>query len=275
MTAAAPSGKASRSGGEGGALGPARAERGKRGEKGLRASSSRSPWSAADFLVKAVVLATPVCYALGRVYAESYWSALDVAPSAMAGAFEDYVFFSFVMLANGVAWAVSGTSEVSFLAASITIVLLIVLFSVLAWLLAAGSRWLRPKIRRFVASLRWWARKRRSAARSLKAGAAAYSVINTIILMFFMGSLALLLPMAAAKWLAEHQATKLRDALRTETDTFNDVVSGTGVERVEGRLVHCAEQRCVIYARNRFIPVPADSVRWARPGASPVRERAP
>ncbi len=216
----------------------------------------------ADFLVKFVLLATPVCYALGRVYAEGYWGELGISPTAMARPFEDYVFFSFVMLANAVAWAFSKSNEVSFLAALSAIVLLIGLFSTLAWLLNYSGNRLRPELRRFAVKLRRWARQRKSFMRALSAGAAAYDVVNTAVLVFLVASLVLLVPLASAHWLGKNQAERLRERLRANGRAHEWVVAKNGDETVRGRLIECTERRCVLFTKGKFVPVPAESVRW-------------
>lgn len=216
----------------------------------------------ADFLVKVVLLATPVCYALGRIYAEGYWGELGITPTAMARPFEDYVFFSFIMLANAVSWAFSESNEVSFLAALGAIVLLIVLFSTLAWLINYSGNRLRPAIRRFAVRLRRWARQRKSFMRALSAGAAAYDVLNTAILVFLVASLVLLVPLASAHWLGKNQAERLREALRENGRAHEWVVAQNGDETVKGRLIECTERRCVLFTNGKFVPVQSEGVRW-------------
>jgi hypothetical protein len=216
----------------------------------------------ADFLVKLIVLATPICYALGRTYAEGYWHTLGISPSAMARSFEDYVFMSFLMIANGVARAVSNGNQISFVAALVAIVSLLLLFSALAWLLTRARNWFRPRFRRFLVSVRRWSRRRQSFVRAFASGAAAYSIVNTAALIFLVGSLALLLPLTLAFWLGQTQAERLQTAMRTNGPGYERVVATNGDDTFEGRLIECNEHRCVLFVGGQFVPFPSASVRW-------------
>lgn len=88
--------------------------------------------TALELLAKLAIFGGPVFYLLGRIFAESYWSALGVPPSLMASRAEDYIYFGFFVITSGVLSTLAPLGSwsilISFLAPFAAIMFLTALF---------------------------------------------------------------------------------------------------------------------------------------------------
>lgn len=215
-----------------------------------------------DTIAKVVVIGAPVSYALGRAYAEGYWREIGITPTIMARGFEDYVYFSFVMVVN-VAVALFSLGDLVALLIAVGALLLLFIAVVLAGLsVPRFFTWLKFKTRVARRRASRWLRRRKAVGRAVVQGQAT---VGTIAVFITVGSyllLLLLLPVAIAQKVGSRQAEITRTRISEDDYRYERVAARSGESRIEGRMLECNARWCVIYSDSDFIAVPESSVEW-------------
>lgn len=213
-----------------------------------------------ELLTKAVLLGGPLFYVLGRVYAEGYWSALGVSSSVMGVEAEDYIYFGFIVIANGLALVIPRADNAAIWLAPLASVLLLLALGLFVWLFSRARTWLARKLRRPARRLRAFLARRKSAVEALGTAGSILSGACSAILAFLLVSGALLLPIVIASSIGKWRAVKVSQELEAGTKEYAQVlVDGQAM----GQLVECTDKYCVVFAHGEFTPVPLDAVRWS------------
>lgn len=216
-----------------------------------------------ELLTKAVLLGGPLFYVLGRVYAEGYWSALGVSSSVMGVEAEDYIYFGFIVIANGLALVIPRADNTAIWLAPLASVLLLLALGLFVWLFGRAKTWLAHKLRRSAGHLRAFLARRKSAVEAVGTAGSILGAACSTILAFLLISAALLLPVVIASSIGKWRAGKVSQELETGTQAYAQVlVDGEAM----GQLVECTDKYCVVFAHGQFTPVPLEAVRWARRG---------
>lgn len=216
-----------------------------------------------ELLTKAALLGGPLFYVLGRVYAEGYWSALGVSSSVMGVEAEDYIYFGFIVIANGLALVIPRADNTAIWMAPLASVVLLIALGFSVWLFGRVRAWLARKLRRHARRLRAFLLRKKSAVEALGTAGSILSAACAAILAFLLVSGALLFPIVIANSIGKWRAGKVSQELEAGTNEYVQVlVDGEAM----GQLVECTDRYCVIFAHGQFTPVPLEAVRWPHHG---------
>lgn len=223
---------------------------------------ARNGWRYAailELLTKVILLGGPVFYVLGRIYSESYWGSLGVAPSVMAVAAEDYIYYGFIVVASGLTMVLPQADYGAIWLAPIAAILILLVLGAVVWLLGRAKKWLARKLRKFRRRLQVLIARQKPALQSIATASSILSVVSSLMLVLLLLSAALLLPIVIAHSVGKERASKVRANLATSEGAYAPItVEGNSA----GRLVDCTARYCVVFANGKFRPVRLESVRW-------------
>lgn len=213
-----------------------------------------------SLVLPVLAIGVPVLYVLGRVYKESYWLALGVPYSILGYTVEEYVYWGFVAIANGLIrsiaslpfgpfWTWAVTVVVLFLLLFLTFTLRSVIKRLLIWIVAASEK--------AASALRnsdenW---RKQFAFPLLTVG----QWINSAYLTFLVSILALSLAILGVNEAGKKQAEKSIEWMRTRAamPQASSAVAYLNDQSVvqSGAVLECSVEWCVIVRKGRFIAV--------------------
>lgn len=215
-----------------------------------------------DTIAKVLVIGAPVSYALGRAYADGYWRAIGITPTIMARGFEDYVYFTFVMVVN-VGITLFSLGDVVTLVVGVGVLLLLFIVVVLAGLSVPRLfTWLKFKTRLARRRASKWLTRRKVLGRAVSLGLATVAPVAIFATVGSYLLLLLLLPVAIAQKVGTRQAEITVKRMQDGDVRFERIAARSGEKRVEGRMLECNARWCVIFTGNDFIAVPEGGVEW-------------
>lgn len=228
-------------------------------------TASHYAGSAIELLTKVVLLGGPVFYVLGRIYLESYWSALDVAPSIMAVDAEDYIYLGFIVIASGLVMLMPHTDASFVWLAPLASLVFIGALGACIWMIGQIKAWIARKLRYGVSKFRVYLRKRKPAFQAIGAAAETLNAITSVLLALLLLSAALLFPIVLANSVGKWHAGKVRQDLRSGIKSYPWVIID---EKRAGRLLECSQIYCIAFDGTAFSPVALETLRWIRPSIS-------
>lgn len=235
--------------------------RGSGEQSDLRRRAAPHRFESLESLTRLIVLGAPVFYTLGRVFSEGYWSTLGVSSGLMKGSAEDYVYFGFIVIVNGLTLMLPGSHDTAWWIAPLASFALLGGLAFVIWLLTKAKIWITPKLQRFTVRARRFLSRRRPAVRAFSTASSMMSALCAMLLVFFTIAGALLLPLVIAHSIGKFRAEQVRSDLHAGKGGYVQVVS-TAVGEAPVRLLECAEQYCVLYTETQLIPVERATVRW-------------
>ena len=223
--------------------------------------------NALEFIVKIVVIGVPVLYALGRIYLESYWQALHLPSSLMHNATEDYLYFGFVAVVEGLARGL-GFAPYTALGYAALVAMAVAVLSFVALLI---DRWLGPMARaqlarvdRRIAALK--DSKHVDGIRSALIGAVVWGALTSFVMLLFMAVLLVFLPIVFAANAGKRKAnTDINEQMQHQTQQGRATpvsiahYSNDGVP-MAAPLLDCAETWCVVFDQGAFVAIPRSNV---------------
>lgn len=229
---------------------------------------SPRPRAGAEFVLRLFAITVPALYAVGRLYAASWWETIGLPPSLERFAFEDYLFLGFYAVigsagafyAEGIGWRL--------LQAPILVGLMVLFFLSTNWVMdwvairireRAGTlldtprlRWMRPVV----------------ATPFVKVPAVSAAITLPLIaalttLLFF-----IVLPLVMAERAGARDAGRLRERLARGVDVeeFPLAHLAPGIAHSgTARLVQCTPEWCVLFAAGAFHALPKAAILQAGP----------
>lgn len=213
----------------------------------------------AEVLSTIVLLGGPLFYVLGRVYWESYWLGLGVSPTIMAASTEDYIYYGFVVIANGIIMVFPKIDFSSLWATPLVAMVVLLLLATAIWVVLKIKRWatkclhkMRPWLRNFLAN-------KKAALDAVGTSATLLNLASTLAMALLLISAALLFPIVIAHVVGKERAAKVRAQI-SATKTPYAVVQVEGQKA--SRLLECSDKFCVVYSGGDFRPVPIEAIGW-------------
>lgn len=217
--------------------------------------------SLAELVAKITLLGAPALYVLGRVYADSYWTALSIPPSVMRQSGEDYIFLGFIALVSGLISVLPRADSVAVWLAPLLSLALLLALAVGVWLLRRAHDWLVSKIRGLAAPIRHHLSSRREQIEALSTASKIVDGLANLAMAFLIVSILLITPIvmthAAGKREAEALVERLRDAPSKGIE-----VSLRSNETWRGHAIECGPRYCVVYSGGAFSVAPESDVIW-------------
>ncbi len=215
--------------------------------------------SIAEVLSTVVLLGGPLFYVLGRVYWESYWLGLGVSPTIMAASTEDYIYYGFVVIANGIIMIFPHIDFSSLWATPLVAMVVLLLLAAAIWVVLKIRRWAATCLRKLRPWLRNFFSKRKAALEAVGTSATLVNLGSTLAMALLLISAALLFPIVIAHAVGKERAAKVRAQI-SATKTPYAVVQLKGQKA--SRLLECSDKFCVIYSEDGFRPVPIEAIGW-------------
>ena len=222
---------------------------------------------ALEFVVKTAAIGVPILYALGRVYAESYWGALHLPSGLMGYSVDDYLYFGFLSIILWVSHLL-GVGPYSAMAKGLLLGLGVgAVAAAAAWV----DRWLSRRLSARAAAFRERLAeakqsKHASALHGLQVGAVVSSGVSFLLLSLLAAIALILLPLLLAANIGKAQA-------RVDLAHLSGQRTGTGAsqspieahytfegERVSAPLLECSEGWCVVLKHGTVAAIPRADV---------------
>lgn len=219
----------------------------------------RRSFGVLELLTAALLLGGPIFYVLGRIFLESYWLGLGVAPSVMSVSTEDYIYCGFVVIATGLTMILPDGDNLAVWTIPLSALVLLVVLALFFWLLKRAKAWLAKRIKKHRRRLRVYMAKGKPVVESIDSAATLISVLSTLALALLLLSAALLVPIVVAHEVGKARAAKVgAELVKPKTPYTRVQVDGVDA----GLLVECTSKYCAIYKGGKTHPVPIESVRW-------------
>lgn len=217
--------------------------------------------SLVELLVKLALVGGPVLYVLGRVYAHSYWSALNVPSTLMRVSTEDYVYYGFNAM---IGWAVQFLPTSESYVFVITLLLTVLLLGVLTlgvWIVNFAATLLVALVKRIAQPIRALLGRQPTLLPALQTASRIYDTVLVVAIGILIGAAVLLTPIAIADSAGKTRAQIAKDALAAD-DNKSLRVRLQSTPDWEGVLVDCATRYCVVWSKGDFTVAPEDDLVW-------------
>ena len=243
--------------------------------------SSLQKWltAALSYVVPVFAIGIPVLYVLGRVYKEAYWAKLQIPYTLMDYPVEDYLYWGFVAIANGLFRLLNQLP----LGPLGTWLLTILGLALMLALIVSLRRWLGAGLTRFVHSmemkLRAW--KANEDKWHVQFGRPLLMIgqwINGAFLTFLLAILVLAVSIEGAKSAGQYAAEQTIKYVRHSSSiTVGDARAIAHLKgepsTQSGVLLECTSTWCVISRRTEFVAVRVEDV--ARVDHCPATQTLP
>jgi len=214
-----------------------------------------------ELVAKITLLGAPALYVLGRIYAESYWTALKIPPSAMRQSGEDYIYFGFMALISGLISVLPRADSLAvWLAPFLSLALLLVL-AASVWVLRLGGCWFTSVIQRYAAPIREYLSKRREQIEALSTASRIFDGLANLVMAFLIASILLITPIVMAH-AAGKRAAELVAERMSEDPSKRIEVALRSTETWRGYAVECGTRYCVVYSDGAFSVAPEGDLIW-------------
>lgn len=232
-------------------------------ESSERASPAKVLANLFQFALAVFAIGVPTLYAMGRVYLEAYWGALQL-PQLDALALEDYVYLGFVASFNSAGRAMDvGTFGYLLIAG--------VVLTAFACYIVVLDKWLIPTIRKRLRDIGERVNislegKRVWIADLSRLVGVIWATLSTLAVLFFIAFIGIALPLVWMHRAGEQQASfdrkRLTEFGRPQMFTAEPILhykDGEGRRRAS-LMLSCSEQWCVIFEDRLFAAVKTDAV---------------
>lgn len=215
-----------------------------------------------ELLTIVIVFATPVFYALGRIFSQGYWTELGFEQALIKSSVEDYIYRGFVMLANALANTFGGSDRYLVWGSAF----LVITVFVVGLLIRVAARKIRRKLR-----LKEIKRRRLNSGRRMKSNAfereaddamrLTQAIANMLLAFFFFSAIFMTLIILATKQ-GEYAAQRTLAKLASGNTAFPVIEVLIGDRTWVGRVIQCSDVWCAVYINGQAIPAKVDDLKW-------------